>query len=409
LNPYALHLLSFKKGSSKQSYPTSLMGSIALIRQTLSDVSWYQAAHSAYLRNPNQPRPEWNNALKALQFVVPSTHPRESQQDTLLFESVDELTLLQAFQIREEFQLQMIYVGSNQEYQQIQAIQKINPLLILPLDYPKAPNVSTYEHILDLNLETLRHYEAAPANPSVLAQHQVPFAFTTYRLKNKADFWPNLRKAVQLGLSKTKALEALTTTPAKICGVTNQLGTLEKGKLANLVISDGDLFEGEHQILSVWIAGKALKETEKTASFAGAYELKFLDKSITIHLEDAGKNKFKGTEISGNTPLQNLTIDQDQIRFSVSLGEKEQKEVLQFTGRLKEKTLEGYGRSLSAQHFNFYWEGKSTTLPPKKEDEEKKESEEKKDAEEKKGAPAPLRGIGKRTYPNIAYGVASLP
>ena len=89
-------------------------------------------------------------------------------------------------------------------------------------------------------------------------------ALTTYSLSDKKKFRPNLQLALDRGLSETNALAALTTVPAKLCGVENQLGTIEPGKLANLTVVDGaSYFDPKAKVREVWIDGVIFPSNQK--------------------------------------------------------------------------------------------------------------------------------------------------
>lgn len=210
LKPYGHHFLSFDKGSSEQAYPSSLMGSIALIRQTLYDVDWYVKARAAFEKNPSLAMPEFNRGIEALVNI---------RSEPVLFEPGDELSLLRAHAIAQEFGFKPIYLGSGFEYAIAQDLKAIGATVILPLNYPAAPYVKTPEDVIAVALSDLRHWEMAPSNARSLADAGVEFAFTSSKLKNKSDFWRNLRTAVRRGLPKERALAALTTVPARLAGV----------------------------------------------------------------------------------------------------------------------------------------------------------------------------------------------
>ncbi|MFQ5608165.1 MAG: hypothetical protein ACE5GA_09485, partial [Candidatus Zixiibacteriota bacterium] len=140
--------MSFDKGSSKMSYPSSLMGSIALIRQTFLDAQWYEQAHSAYTKGPAQEKPEYNAALAAL---------ANAKAGRYVFEADDELSLLRADKIAKEFGLSFTYLGSGYEYARLKDVAATGAELILPLDFPSAPEVKTLNDELDVSLAKLRH------------------------------------------------------------------------------------------------------------------------------------------------------------------------------------------------------------------------------------------------------------
>ena len=250
LEESGLHFASFDPGSSQLEYPSSLMGSIAVVRQTLLDAEWYGAAHRAWSRDSSQRRPESNIALAAL----------ATDTGTLVFETEDEQSLLRAGRISREFELAMIHLGSNTEYRRIDEVAALGQELILPLSFPETPSVASYEDQLDVTLADLRHWERAPSNPAVLEAAGVPFALTGHSLREDEDFLANLRQAIERGLSADGALAALTTVPAEMAGVGDQVGRLEAGMRADFVLADGDLLGSEASILSVWIGGEIAHE-----------------------------------------------------------------------------------------------------------------------------------------------------
>jgi imidazolonepropionase-like amidohydrolase len=230
-------------------YPNSEMGCIALIRQSFLDAAWYQAAQDAYRKNPGKTeRPEANASLAAL-----AEHAQRKQP--AVFEAEDELELLRALRIADEFKLKPILLGNGYEYRVRRALNKTP--VILPLNFPKVPEVEKPAQALEYALDELQHWDRAPSNAALLAEAGIPFAFTTEKLeKIDKEFWPRLRLTVRRGLSKDAALAALTSTPAEMFGVGDRLGTIAVGKIANLVVASGDLFSDEGRVLTTWVDGR---------------------------------------------------------------------------------------------------------------------------------------------------------
>ncbi len=241
--------IGFRKGNSRTPYPSSLMGAIALIRQTLSDAQWYRQAWEAYRRFPYQQQSEINRSLQAL---------AEDMQRGLPFviETENERTLLRAIRLAQEFSLPALFVGSGREYRRLPSLSPLRPRLILPLAFPEVPDVSTPEKAVDVSLEELKRWDAAPQNPFWLDSVGIRFAFTSHGLSEARHFFENLRRVLRRGLSPEKALAALTLVPAEFLGVADVVGTIEKGKLANLLLCDGDIFAEETVIRSVFVAGE---------------------------------------------------------------------------------------------------------------------------------------------------------
>ncbi|MBX3376408.1 MAG: amidohydrolase family protein [Phycisphaeraceae bacterium] len=240
-------------------YPSSQMGAIALIRQTLIDSDW-QASQR------NSGTLITANALDALPaYAAPApvqpvgaarleVHPMPFAA-TLLFDATDELEVLRGIKIAREFDRPAIVLGSGLEFRRLAAIAEATkgepnasprkqPVpVILPLAFPRAPRVASVGDAESVELREMMTWEQAPTNPRRLAAAGVQVALTTSKARDRAQFRENLIKAIKHGLAPEKALAMVTTTPASILGVSDRLGTVEVGKLANLVVADGDLFD----------------------------------------------------------------------------------------------------------------------------------------------------------------------
>ena len=232
-------------------YPNSSMGTIALMKQTFMDAEWYGRAWSAYEAGGRASLPpETSAALDALGGTVDATQP-------VLFETRTEEELLRGQALAEQFDLDAWYRGSGQEYRLIDVLEGSDAPLFVPLAFPDAPDVDDPEAALDASLAELRHWYLAPTSPGRLAGAGIDFAITSDGLTSVSDFLPNLRTAVARGLSSDDALAALTTTPAGYLGLEATHGTIAEGKVANLVVAEGDLFTQEVDIRDVWVHGVA--------------------------------------------------------------------------------------------------------------------------------------------------------
>ena len=238
---------SFELGGS---YPNSTMGTTALMKQTLMDADWYIRAWDAYESSGRSfLPPETSEALGALESVVQGGQP-------VVFETSSEEEYLRAHAIASEFGVQAWYRGSGQEYRLIDVLRDRRDPLIVPLDFPDAPDVTDPEAALNATLQDLRHWYLAPTSPAQLADAGIPFAITADGMSSINDFLPNLRIAVARGLSSDDALAALTTTPAGWLGLSRSHGTIEEGKIANLLVSEGDLFTQDAEVRDVWVQGR---------------------------------------------------------------------------------------------------------------------------------------------------------
>src|SRR5690606_36887763 len=171
------------------------------------------------------------------------------------FEVDDVLDLLRAHRIAEEFGQQYIIKTGGNEYQRLAEVKATGANLIIPLVFPKVYDVEDPADARNVTLAQLKHWEMAPANAAMLEEAGIRFAISPNGLGNLRDFWTNLRLAVDYGLSPVYALRALTEIPADMLGVSDQLGTLAAGNLANFIIASDTLFKVGTVIYENWVQG----------------------------------------------------------------------------------------------------------------------------------------------------------
>ncbi len=242
------------------AYPGSQMGAIALVRQTLSDAAWRKAERAA--------RP--GLAASVLDALTDTARP-------LAFVAGDELEVLRARRVAKEFGRRALVIGNGTEYQRLEPVAKGaggESGLIVPLNYPKRPSVQSVGDSEALGLNELMAWEQAPTNPRRLAAAGVKPGLTTSRVKDRGSFWGNLRTAIRHGLKEEDALAMLTTWPAEILGVSEQLGTVEAGKRANLVVADGPVFAKKTKVRDVWVDGRRHEINPAPTDLKGEWELR---------------------------------------------------------------------------------------------------------------------------------------
>ena len=168
----ALHArLTVPRGRGRNAYPNSPMGAVALARQTMLDANWYQQAWSAFRSQRGLPRPDQDAALEALGAYSGSGR-------LVVIDAPNELYALRADRFAREFSLNLVIRGSGREYRQLSAIQALGRPVIVPLNFPKPPNVGTVEAALNASLESMRHWELAPENPARLSRAGVSILLT---------------------------------------------------------------------------------------------------------------------------------------------------------------------------------------------------------------------------------------
>lgn len=303
INPnVAQHLQLTVTSRGRDSYPGSPMGAVALARQAMYDAQWYGKAWTSANANQSLPRPEFNDALAALQPVISGKQP-------VFIETYNELYFLRAVRFAEEFGLNLIVRGSGQEYRRLQDIAATQRPVILPLTFAQAPNVSTAEAAANVTLESLMHWDLAPENPARVAKAGMTFAFTTEGLTSSDKFLKALRIAVDRGLDPVDALRALTETPAHLYHVDSELGTIEVGKRASFVVTDGDLFDAKTSIVATWVDGSEFEHTpEPRRLLEGRYELRLratrgIPSRLHVQLDRNGKS---ASGRIGPDPLKDL-------------------------------------------------------------------------------------------------------
>lgn len=315
VRPYvAQHLrLTVPFGVERDEYPNSPMGAVALARQTMLDAQWYRQATAASAANTLLPRVDANRSLEALLAVVDG-------KQLVIADASDEQFLLRADDFAREFGLQLAIRGIGREYRRIDLVKKTGRTVIVPVAFPQAPNVETVAASLDVSLEQLMHWDLAPENPARLAAAGVPIALTTYGLVNPSDFLANVRRAVQRGLSADDALSALTTTPAELLGAEKSLGSIEPGKLACLVVADGDVFQTKTKLLATWVEGTRFELHEAARLDArGQWTFELSDqpgKFSRIHLALSGTAE----KPSGKWSLKDELQNKDQLAKAEKLS-----------------------------------------------------------------------------------------
>ena len=298
--------LSFDKGTSTQDYPGSLMGSIALLRQTYLDAQW----------NQRNPRREQNLSLQAL-----------SQQKALpaIFQVSDKLSALRADKLGDETGQQYIIKGHGDEYQRLDDLKATGATFVLPLNYPDAYNVEDVYDALRIPLEDLKHWELAPSNAARLSQAGVPFVLTAADLKDKKKFLPNLRKAAKYGLSEAAALRALTDTPARLLRAQDRLGALRPGMEANFIVCSARFLADDNVLLDNWVQGERYQLSTVPADYRGVYSLR-IGAQPEGHLLMQGKPEapeLKLVPAAGDTIRGTVTVTSDLATIVFNPNDKQ--------------------------------------------------------------------------------------
>lgn len=238
------------------AFPTSLMGTFAALRQMMMDAQRLQEIRKTYDKNPRGiKRPEADKSLDALIPVLNGEMP-------IVFNANSEMEIIRALNFAKEFNLKAIIAGGQEAWKVADRLKAQNVPVLLSLNYPKRTAAASPDADPD-SLELLRLRAETPKGAGRLAQAGVKFAFQSGGMTNLNDFFTNAGKSVEDGLAKDAALRAMTLSAAEILGVNNQLGSIETGKIANLVVSRGDVFAKDKTITHVFVDGKLFEQKEK--------------------------------------------------------------------------------------------------------------------------------------------------
>lgn len=249
--------------STRGSYPNSLMGVFSFLRQSFLDAQHYREEWARYHKAPRgMSRPVINKSLASLQPVINGELP-------VILNAASVREIKRAVGLAEEFNLKYLLAGATQSYELADWLKQKNATVLLSLSYPQKP--AGLDDPEAESLRVLRERAEAPKAAAALYKAGVKFALTSGTLTRSQDFITNAARAIEAGLPKEEALKALTIYPAQIFGVAEQLGSLEKGKIANVIVTSGDLFAKDSKVKHVFVDGKyfVIKAPEPPARPAG--------------------------------------------------------------------------------------------------------------------------------------------
>ncbi|CAL1520408.1 amidohydrolase family protein [Chitinophaga sp. MM2321] len=301
---------SLEKGSSTQNNPNSLMGYIALLRQTFLDARWYKS----------QPAKEGVNlSLEAW---------NANQQLPQIFAVTDKWDALRADKIGDEFGVQYIIKAGGNEYQRIPEMAATKATFILPLNYPGVIDMEDPGDARFVSLAAMKNWEMAPSQPGAFEKANIPFCLTAADLKDVKSFPGNLRKAIEYGLSEQKALEALTKTPATILKIYDKVGSLEAGKLANFLITSGPVFKENTILFQNWVQGNryVIKE-DGWNDIRGIYTVRLTPgNNVTIEIKGTATAPLLAV-IQKDTLSGRIDVDGKLVSLSLPLAKNSKKNV----------------------------------------------------------------------------------
>ncbi|HEY7306415.1 MAG TPA: amidohydrolase family protein [Bryobacteraceae bacterium] len=236
-----------RSGGMGRSFPSSLMGNIAYIRQLFLDLDQYKEAKQIYNAHPGgNRRPEYDHDLEGL-----------AESPRVLLPADEAQQIDRTLNFGHELKVPSVIYGAHEAYRRVEAVKQANVPVLVSLKWPQKPNEGDPHEIPDYRELQIR--EQAPAVPAMLAKAGVKFGFYSDGVDSAEDLKKALKKAIDAGLSRADAIRALSLNVAEIYGVSDRLGSIEKGKIANLVIIKGEVFDAKSTVEYVFIDGKQFR------------------------------------------------------------------------------------------------------------------------------------------------------
>ena len=372
INDKSAQYLSFSKSAqSRQSYPTSRMGAMALLRQVYLDADWYASGN---VKNKDM-------SLEAL---------NKNKNLVQIFDAGSHLDVVRADKLGDEFGIQYTIVGNGHEYERIKDIKATNANLIIPINYRKAYDVSNPLLANQVSINDMRRWNQEPSNLKILADNGINFALTTHDLKSIASFHKNLQKAITYGFDKTKALEALTTIPASILGETT-IGNLNVGSHANFLITNGDIFDKETTLYENWVQGTQHVISDMTINdITGKYTFSENGKSYELTVTGKGAKQSGTLNVNGKKVKSKFSFQNNWVQLVINNSGK-------FTRIVAQPNETGMSGKLYANDGSF------SKWSASKSDAKKTKSKKKKSTKNDSPKVMPV------SFPNLGLGNFSLP
>jgi hypothetical protein len=340
-------------------FPGSLMGAIAYIKQVYLDEEQDSQAQRIYGSSPRgKERPEYDRVLNALEAASRSG-------ESVLIPANTAPQILRGIVLADKIKARPFLYGAQQAYAVADALAAKKAVALVNAKWPEREKDADPE--AEEPLRTLRFRARAPGTPAALAKAGVSFAFYDGGLAAPKDMLKNIKKAIDAGLAPEAALRALTLSPAEIYGVADRLGSIDVGKIANLVVADGDLFSEKTKIKYVFVDGRRfeVKEAEKPkeapkGDLTGKWTITFSteqgQQQATADLTMASGGNVTGTVTHpfGTSTVTTGYLSGNSFSFTISVDVGAGPQDFTFSGTLEGNTMKG---SISGPGFSTEFTG----------------------------------------------------
>ncbi|MGD2295696.1 MAG: amidohydrolase family protein, partial [Candidatus Aminicenantes bacterium] len=341
-NPVALHI-NFT--TERGIYPSSLMGTMAFLKQSFLDAAHYSSYKSIFLRSSRGlKRPEYNHYLEALS-------PFAVKKKPIFFNCTNLEDVKRASRLVKEFKLNAYLSGANEAWRVADLVKSMKIPLLVSLNF-KPPFTSIYANQGEEKKKNAEE-EIYPANAFNLHKQGIRFALTSSGLQKASDVQKNVQKAIKAGLPHEEALKALTIIPAQFLGVADFLGTLEPGKIANIVLTSGEIFGEKTQVQRVFVDGISFeikqrpKKVKPTAlNLSGTWKATISgpmgEMEVDLKIEQE-ENSVSGTISSemGEWTISDGALSGKELVFTISATIMDETFELAFSGTAEKDSIEG--------------------------------------------------------------------
>jgi len=346
-----------------RSFPGSVMGGIAYVRQVWLDTNWDTQADAIYERNPRgMERPKYDRSDAALAAAL-------AKHAVVLIPGNTSLQIRRALRLIEEWKLNAVLYGAQMSYEVAPEIAAKKMPVLVDLKWPEAEKDTDPE--ATPSLRTLRFRERAPSSPAALGKAGVKFALYSGGIAAPKDILPAVRKSIDAGLSPEAALRALTLSSAEIFGVSETLGSIENGKIANLIVTDGDLFDKKTKVKIVFVDGRKyeVRETLRPSEppkgdLTGKWKLTFTtpqgqeEATADLAMQPDGTLAGSVTSDHGTGSVFSGWVSGDKFSFTINISIEGSSSDVIFTGTFEGTSMKG---SIQAMGYNFEFSGTKPT------------------------------------------------
>jgi imidazolonepropionase-like amidohydrolase len=349
--PATLQVNTARTGGFGGGFPSALMGALAYVKQVFIDTAWYAQAQPVYDAHPRGlERPDYDRTERVILAALRRDEP-------VLVPANNELQIRRMLEMAPEWSSHIVLYGVQEGYATANLIAAKKIPVLVNLRWPEPARDTDPES--EDSLRTLRYRDKAPSTPAALAKAGVKFAFYSGGITNPKDILRNAKKSIDAGLSADAALRALTLDAADIFGVSDRLGSIEPGKIANLVITTGDIFSDRTQIKMVFVDGRRFLVREqapppqepgaggRSGNLTGRWNLIVVspqgDEQATLEVTQSPDGTLSGSISSrmGTATLTNGSVSDARFTFTFTMTIDAGPTDVSVSGTLEGATLKG--------------------------------------------------------------------